>query len=63
MLTDAHCKNASCSPGAKRVRLADAGCLYLEVSPAGSKRWFWKYRVNFHANLTRKGVTSGWKST
>ena len=44
MLTDAHCKNASCSPGAKRVRLADAGGLYLEVSPAGSKRWFWKYR-------------------
>ncbi|MDP4075220.1 integrase arm-type DNA-binding domain-containing protein [Acidovorax sp. A1169] len=44
MLTDAHCKNASCSPGAKRERLADAGGLYLEVSPSGSKRWFWKYR-------------------
>ncbi|WP_394788777.1 tyrosine-type recombinase/integrase [Rhodoferax sp.] len=44
MLTDAHCKNASCSPGAKRVRLADSVGLYLEVSPAGSKRWFWKYR-------------------
>ncbi len=44
MLTDAHCKNASCSPGAKRERLADSGGLYLEVSPAGSKRWFWKYR-------------------
>jgi len=24
--------------------LADSGGLYLEVSPAGSKRWFWKYR-------------------
>jgi integrase len=44
MLTDAHCKNASCSPGAKRERLADSGGLYLEVSPSGSKRWFWKYR-------------------
>lgn len=44
MLTDAQCKNATCPPGAKRVRLADSGGLYLEVSPAGSKRWFWKYR-------------------
>ena len=44
MLTDPDCKNATCSPGAKRERLADSGGLYLEVSPAGSKRWFWKYR-------------------
>ena len=44
MLTDADCKNAVCTPGAKRDRLSDAGGLYLEVSPAGSKRWFWKYR-------------------
>ena len=44
MLTDPDCKNAACSPGAKRERLADSGGLYLEVSPAGSKRWFWKYR-------------------
>ena len=45
MLTDAQCKNASCPEGAKRRRLADSGGLYLEVSPAGSKRWFWKYRL------------------
>ena len=44
MLTDADCKNAACAPEVKRLRLADAGGLYLEVSPAGSKRWFWKYR-------------------
>lgn len=44
MLTDVQCRNASCPPGAKRERLADAGGLYLEVSPSGSKRWFWKYR-------------------
>jgi integrase len=25
------------------VRLTDAGGLYLEVAPNGSKRWFWKY--------------------
>jgi integrase len=45
MLTDAQCKNAVCPPGAKRERLADSGGLYLEVSPGGSKRWFWKYRI------------------
>jgi len=27
-----------------RVRLADSGGLYLEVTPNGSRRWFWKYR-------------------
>jgi hypothetical protein len=43
MLTDKQCKNASCDAGRPRVRLADSGGLYLEVSPAGSKRWFWKY--------------------
>lgn len=46
MLTDAHCKNARCSPTLKRERLSDSGGLYLEVSPTGSKRWFWKYRIN-----------------
>ena len=42
MLTDAECRNATCSPDKKRARFTDAGGLYLEVSPAGSKRWFWK---------------------
>ncbi len=45
MLTDAHCRNATCPPDKKRERLSDAGGLYLEVSPNGSKRWFWKYRL------------------
>ena len=44
MLTDAECKNASCPPDKTRARLACSGGLYLEVSPNGSKRWFWKYR-------------------
>lgn len=43
MLTDADCKNASCPPDKKRIRLTDSGNLYLEVTPNGSKRWFWKY--------------------
>ncbi len=46
MLTDAECKNAVCPPDKKRTRLACSGGLYLEVSPTGSKRWFWKYRRN-----------------
>jgi integrase len=44
MLTDAECKNAICPPEKKRARLACSGGLYLEISPAGSKRWFYKYR-------------------
>jgi hypothetical protein len=44
MLTDAQCRNAICSTGAKHKRFADSGGLYLEVSAASSKRWFWKYR-------------------
>lgn len=51
MLTDAHCKNATCSPEKKRERLSDSGGLYLEVAPNGSKRWFWKYR---HAKLEKR---------
>ncbi len=46
MLTEAHCKNAVCPPDKPRARYADAGGLYMEVSPVGSKRWFWKYRFN-----------------
>jgi len=44
MLTDKECRNAICPPDKARRRLPDAGGLYLEVSPAGSKRWFLKYR-------------------
>lgn len=42
MLTEVQCKNATCPPDKKRVRLTDSNGLYLEVSPTGSKRWFWK---------------------
>ena len=42
MLTDKHCKNAVCVPDKKRARFTDALGLYLEVSPAASKRWSWK---------------------
>ena len=41
--TDADFRNAICPPELARYRLTDANGLYLEVSPAGSKRWFWKF--------------------
>jgi integrase len=46
VLTDRQCRNAVCAAGKKRARFTDAGGLYLEVSPAGSKRWFWKMYAN-----------------
>jgi len=45
MLTEAKCKSAICPPDKKQARFADSGGMYLQVSPAGSKRWFLKYRV------------------
>jgi len=45
MLTDAQCRNAVCPPERKQARFADSGGMYLQVSPAGSKRWFLKYRI------------------
>jgi integrase len=43
-LTDVTCKNAKCPPDKARIRLADAGGLYLEVLPTGGRHWRWKYR-------------------
>ncbi|PKO30469.1 MAG: integrase [Betaproteobacteria bacterium HGW-Betaproteobacteria-9] len=45
MLTDLQCKNTSCPHEKKHARFYDAGGLYLQVTPAGSKRWFLKYRI------------------
>ena len=45
MLTEAECKSAICPPDKKQARFADSGGMYLQVSPAGSKRWFLKYRA------------------
>ena len=40
LLTDAVCRNSTCPADKARVRLADSGGLYLEVSPNGSRRWW-----------------------
>ena len=45
MLTDASIKRASCPAGKARARFTDSGGLYLEISDTGSKRWFWKFRI------------------
>lgn len=45
MLTEVACKAASCPPEKPRARLTDDRGLYLEVSAAGSKRWFCKYAI------------------
>ena len=42
MLTDAEIRNSTCPPEKKRQRLTCGNGLYLEISPAGSKRWFLK---------------------
>lgn len=42
MLTDKECKSAACPSDKNRARFTDSNGLYLEVSPTGSKRWFWK---------------------
>ena len=42
MLTDSECREATCPKDKARASITDGSGLYLEVSPAGSKRWFWK---------------------
>ena len=46
MLTDMQCKNATCPADKKRARFTDSAGLYLDLSPTGSKRWFWKMYVD-----------------
>jgi integrase len=45
MLTDADCRAATCPPELRQRRLTDSGGLFLEVTPNGSKRWFWRYTI------------------
>ena len=52
MLTDIACKSTTCPADKPRARFADTGGLYLEVTPNGAKRWFWKYRVDADRKLS-----------
>ena len=45
-LTDAKCRTTRPKPSGKPRRLPDGQGLYLEVSKAGTKVWWLKYRLN-----------------
>ena len=53
-LTDVTVRTAK--PREKPYKLSDSGGLYLEVTPAGGKRWRWKYRVGGREKLLSMGV-------
>ncbi|MFP5441360.1 MAG: tyrosine-type recombinase/integrase [Gammaproteobacteria bacterium] len=53
-LTDTKLRSAK--PKAKPYRLADAGGLYLEVTPAGGRYWRWKYRYGGKEKRLALGV-------
>lgn len=55
-LTDKACKNARCPADRARLRLADAGGLYLEVLPNSGKYWKWKYRFGGKEKRLALGV-------
>lgn len=43
-LTDPECRNTAPPTDKARIRLADGGGLYLEITKAGGRYWYWKYR-------------------
>ena len=42
-LTDAVCRCSACPAYTARVRFTDSGGPCIEVTPNGSRRWFWKH--------------------
>ena len=53
-LTDVAIRNAR--PGAKAIKLADGGGMFLLVTPAGGKLWRLKYRIDGHEKLLSIGA-------
>jgi len=53
-LTDVAIRNAK--PGAKAVKLADGGGMFLLVTPAGGKLWRLKYRIDGREKLLAIGA-------
>jgi hypothetical protein len=53
-LSDIAIRNAKA--GAKPIKLADSGGLYLQVTPAGSKLWRFKYRLDGKEKLLAIGT-------
>jgi integrase len=54
LLTDTQIRN--CKTGEKPVKLTDAGGLYIEVRPRGSKLWRYRYRIAGKENVFALGV-------
>jgi hypothetical protein len=48
-LTDAKIRGTK--PSEKPVKLTDAGGLYLDIRPSGSKLWRYRYRIAGRENL------------
>ena len=46
MVADAKYRHAICPLDKAQTRFTDTSGRYLEKSPAGSKRWFWKIFAN-----------------
>lgn len=53
-LTDREVRNAK--PADKSVKLTDGGGLYLEVTPSGSKRWRYRFRLAGKENVFAIGT-------
>jgi len=53
-LTDVTVRTAK--PRDKTYTLSDSGGLYVEITPAGGKRWRWKYRIEGREKLLSMGV-------
>ncbi len=53
-LTDVAIRNAK--PGAKAIKLADGGGMFLFVTPAGGKLWRLKYRIDGREKLLALGA-------
>lgn len=53
MLTDAKIRNTN--PGDTPAKLTDAGGLYLEVRPSGSRLWRYRYRIGGKENVFALG--------
>lgn len=45
-ISELQCRKATCPPDRPRARFTDEKGLYLEVSKAGGKHWYMKYRID-----------------
>lgn len=51
-----HTEVSKAKPGAKPIKMGDGRGLYLLITPAGSKLWRWKYRIDGKEKLMAVGA-------